>query len=96
MASLGKFVHTPVDRKRYIIDYSDWLNSGETLTAASFQSVPNTGTPAVVDANTLTSATVPLFVSGGDDGIQYQILVTVTTSLGQTKQDEFFIRSRAN
>lgn len=95
MANLGKFVHTPVTRKRYIIDYTDWLNSGETLTAIAFQSVPNTGTPAIVDSYSLASSTATIFVSGGDDGVQYQILVIATTSLGQVKEDEFFVNMKA-
>ena len=28
---LGSFVKSPVERKRYTIDYSDWLDTGETV-----------------------------------------------------------------
>jgi hypothetical protein len=93
MAVLGKFRQTPIERKRYTIDYSDWLGTGELLSSIVFASVPSSPTPAAVDSSALNSAHngAVLFVSGGVDGVTYQILVTAVTDLGQIKEDEFFI-----
>lgn len=96
MAILGKFIHTPTERKRYTIDYSGWLTGTELVSSVVFASKPTIGSPAVVDTSTINSpaSTVTIFISGGVDGIQYTIAVTMTSSLGQIKEDTILIQSR--
>lgn len=94
MSVIGKFAKTPAERKRFTIDYTDWLAVGETISSITFTSEPNTGTPAVVDSSAISSPTVVVFISGGDDGVSYDILCTMHTSLGQVKEDEIAVHCR--
>jgi len=85
---IGKFRKASADRKRYVVDYEDWLNEGETI--ISVQALGNV--PAdnfyvdgyVVDAGGLQ---VVFFVSGGVDAHSYDVTVTIVTSLQQVKED---------
>lgn len=100
MARLAKYSQTPEETKRYSIEYSDWLDGGETLAAVSFEITPAT-IPALVvpsseivngDTNLLTS--VRFFVSGGVAKTNYKIIVDIQTSGGQVKQDSVLFEIR--
>jgi hypothetical protein len=86
---LGSFVKTPVERKRYAIDYSEWLDTGETLTTVTYAVSPTTTSPLVVDASSIGSGnTVAVFfINGGLNGRQYTVDVVANTSGGQIKED---------
>lgn len=96
MAVLGKFVQTSTERKRYIIDYTDWLLDGELLSTAVFvtQNPDDLSDPAIVDSSAIDQAgkTIVCYISGGATGAQYKILATITTNMTQTKEDEIIIR----
>lgn len=92
---LGKFAKAPDDRKRYTITYTDWLDAGETIENVEF----------TVDNDTLTvdgdeingdGNIVSFFVSGGDDGVTYNVLVEIETSGGQIKEDLVLFAVQAN
>lgn len=87
---LSKYVKAEGERKRYSIDYSDWLDTGETLDAVAFAVLsPVTVPPLVVDDVMVEpSATgVQYYVSGGLDGKTYEVQATASTSGGQEKVD---------
>jgi len=86
---LGSFVKTPIERKRYAIDYSEWLDTGETLSTVVYTIPVVTTPPLVVDASSISSAnTVAVFfINGGLNGRQYTVEVVATTSGGQIKED---------
>lgn len=86
---LGSFTKTPAERKRYAVDYSDWLDTGETLAAYTVEVSPATASPLVVNPNALgpTSTVFVFFVSGGLDRTQYTVDIRMTTSGGQIKED---------
>lgn len=91
MAILGSWQQTPIERKRYRIDYSDWLQAGETLDSIVFTTLPSgVLNPAVVDAYAIDvdRAHVTCFVSGGDDATTHRIHMLAITTLGQHKEDE--------
>lgn len=94
---LGNFTKTPAERKRYTIDYTDWLDTGEKVTAVTFGVSPSTTTTLQVDASSIPAdgKSVIFFVSFGDAGKNYTVDVKVTTSGGQTKEDTvlFSVRS---
>lgn len=100
MAIIGRFIQTPTERKRYLLDYADWFASSPnptgTISSIAFESVPSSPTPAEVDAYEINdpATDVTIFVSGGVTGTQYRILVTMTTSDGQIKEDEIVITCR--
>jgi hypothetical protein len=85
---IGKFRKAPADRKRIVVDYADWLNENENLTA-----VAATGNVApddfYVDGYVVDTGlkSVIFYVSGGLAGLEYDVTIEVTTSLQQTKQD---------
>jgi hypothetical protein len=86
MAVLGTYRQSPDERKRYSIDYSEWLATSETLTNVDL--TPNDAA-LIIDGNTLTnsSTAVTFFVSGGVDGAEYLVEALATTSDGQLKED---------
>lgn len=86
---LGKFAKSPQERKRYTIDYTDWLDTGETVTAAQY-TIRQVTTPAlVIDAQSILTGNkkVSFYVSAGDDNETYDVEIKVTTSTGQVKED---------
>lgn len=93
---LGSFTKTPAERKRYAIDYSEWLDITETLSNVVFTVSPATTTPFVVDAvsTSANNTTVVFFVNGGDTGKQYTVDVKAYTSGGQTKEDTVLFNVR--
>lgn len=86
---LGKFIKAPSERKRYSIDYDNWLDTGETIIARAFEVTPATTTPFAVDAsaNLTGNRSIAFYVNGGDDGETYKVVVSITTSGGQVKED---------
>jgi hypothetical protein len=96
MSVLGKFVQTSSEKKEKVLDYSDWLAAGENLTNLAFTITPlgnsTQNAPVVVTWTINTPAnTANIFISGGDNGSQYKIVVTATTSATQIKQDEILL-----
>ena len=87
---LAKFTKQPSERKRYVVNYSDWLDTSETLLDVAFVVEPTTASPLVVDASALStdSKAVSMFVNGGLNATTYTITLTATTSGGQVKEDE--------
>lgn len=97
MAVLGSFNQTPIERKRYRIDYSDWLQGDEVLNSISFTTAPAPSSPvAAVDAYAIDADKkhVTCFVSGGVDLETYRIHILAITSLDQHKEDEAIFNIR--
>jgi len=87
---IGKFRKDPADRKRYVVDYADWLNQStvETIVGVTMQG----NYPAddfYVDGYTVDTGglQVIFYVSGGVSGTSYDAYITITTSLAQIKED---------
>ncbi len=88
VAQLGRALKTPSDRKRYSVDYTDWLDTGELVVSAAIVVDPPAGT-LLVDGVVVSGdgKSVVFFLSDGDDGETYRALITVQTSGGQSKED---------
>lgn len=86
---LGKYFKVPADRKRYTIDYTDWLDTGELVTAVTFEVTPSTGSPVVVDGDSIDpdSKGIVFYASEGEVGTTYRAFVTMETSNGQIRED---------
>jgi hypothetical protein len=89
---LATYYKSPAEVKRYRVDYSSWLDTGETVTDRTL-----TVTPAgelLVDGSSITDAgtSVTYFVSGGLDTKTYNINIQVVTSGGQTKEDDIYFK----
>lgn len=88
---LGIFTKTPVERKRYSLDYSDWLDTGETITERMFSVSPIANSSSLtIDASLISGdgKSLSFFVSLGEDDVTYTVDVQITTSTGQVKEDQ--------
>jgi hypothetical protein len=85
MSRIGKYVQAEAERKRYQIDYTNWLDTGEAVQGVVF-TVMGTPTvpPLVVDGIMVlpTSLGVQYYISGGLDGVTYEVEATLTTTTG--------------
>lgn len=90
MSVIGKFRKEEWERKRYTIDYTDWLDVGEVVESISFSSTPMDTDPAQVDTFLILNPAllVQIFVSGGLPDTRYSIDVRMITSYGQRKEDQ--------
>lgn len=92
----GRVIQQPSERLRRLFKLAEWLEEGErvvTVTAA----VDNiTDVPLVVDDIVIGPDydRFAYYVSGGEDGEDYVITFTVTTSVGQTREDELLLGVR--
>lgn len=96
MPTLAKYSQTYLEDKRYAIEYSDWLDTGETISSVTFGVTPTTQPPFGVQTHMIENGTrVNFFVAGGVADENYTLVVTIQTSGGQVKQDTvlFAVRS---
>jgi hypothetical protein len=87
--NLGKYFKSPDERKRYSIDYTDWLDTGEQLSVVTFEVTPVDADPVVIDGIAIETGnkSVVFYASAGLDGRSYKAIATMTTSGGQVKED---------
>ncbi len=88
--SLGRFLKTPTEVKRYVVDYSSWLDTTEKLDSASFVIDPVDAVDGLTVLAHLIDTSGKLlsyYVSGGNDTETYNLIITVTTQSSQVKQD---------
>lgn len=88
MTDLGKFFKTPAERKRYSVDYADWLDTDEEVSSAEFTVTPSG--ELEIDAYSISDSGGELifFANAGEDQAEYVVTVKVTTSGGQVKEDQ--------
>lgn len=85
---IAKFRKAPGDRKRYEINYADWLNEGEVITEVNMiGDMPIDG--FFIDGYNIDAdgKEVIFYVSGGMPGVSYNVNVAASTSLSQLKTD---------
>ena len=87
--NLGKYFKSPDERKRYSIDYTDWLDGGEQLSEVTFEVIPIDADPVAIDGIAIETGnkSVVFYASAGIDGKSYKAIATMTTSGGQVKED---------
>jgi hypothetical protein len=85
---LRRFTKDPDEKKRYGIDYTKWLDSSETVVSIALSKTGPDNT-FIVDSGAVspTGKRIIFFARGGTTGKQYNAYVTVTTSLGQIRED---------
>lgn len=90
---LGKYVQDPDEVLIYSISYSDWLEASETISTAAFSVSPTTSPVLEVTDDEIQAGDESLGfkVGGGVAGRTYTVTVTIETSLGQTKEDDFLV-----
>ena len=87
MALIGTYTQQPAEKLDYDIDYSEWLDAGDTVLSATA-----TALPAGLAVLPIVSATaVKVWAYGGTDKTTYEVTVTMTSAAGRIKQDEIKI-----
>lgn len=96
--AIAKYVKATGDRKRYQIDYTDWLDTGEQVSLVAFTIEDNAASPVLVidGIQVLPSGLgVQYYISGGVTGETYRVLADLSTTIGpQQKRDEIFVTIR--
>lgn len=78
MSTIKSFTKDPDAVLDYQLDWSEWLATGDTISASAW--VVPTGLTLDSDSNTTTKATAVL--SGGDLGVTYIVTNRITTVNG--------------
>jgi hypothetical protein len=103
MALLERYDQQPNDVKNYVLDYSEWLATNETLTSVVYavdilnEQTGDVGEPTLVVTNTSLvngNTSSKYYVSGGLDGRDYKVTATATTNDSQTLETEIEFRIR--
>ena len=85
---LGKYKKQPNEVLDYDVSYADFF-SNRTDTVASVTVVAQTGLTVV--STERDGLVVKTILSGGTDGTTYKVTLTLTTTTGIVKEDEFYI-----
>jgi hypothetical protein len=92
---IAKYVKAEGERKRYQIDYTNWLDTGEAVLSVVFTVNNQSATKLLVldGVQVLpTSLGVQYYISGGLDTTQYSVTATMTTTTGpQIREDEIIV-----
>ena len=91
MGALGGFVKAQIERKRYTVDYSCWLDTDETLADFAIAISPTTDERPLIAEGAfvdITMTKLTTYIGGGKAGTIYSVAFIATTSLGQVKQDK--------
>ena len=85
---IGAATKTSTEIKRYKIDYTDWLDIGETVVSAVYTAL-GTAPLITISGNVINAGGlgVTFFINGGADSLSYELKVEITTSGGQVKDD---------
>jgi len=78
----------------YSLDWTDWLNNGETISSSNYTIETITGDtdPLTRSAQSTTSYVTTVKVTGGSAGKIYKIYNQITTSGGLTERRYFRIK----
>jgi hypothetical protein len=92
MANIGKYSQAPTENKLYTVDYSQWLGVGETVTQITLTVTPVTAPPLAMSNQAIapSGTSISYFAGGGVSGQIYELVVQITTSLAQVKDDAVF------
>lgn len=82
------FTKDPNATLDYAVDWSNWLQSGETISSVAW-TVP-TGLTKTTESSTTTAAVV--WVSGGGAGMNYIVACKITTSAGRIDERSILIK----
>lgn len=86
------FTKIPSDVLDYNIDWTNWLQGGDTITSVSWSVPPGLNTQSA--SSTTTSVTI--WLTGGAVNRTYTIPVQITTAGGRKKEAAFQIQVTRN
>lgn len=85
---MTKFDKDPSAILDYTVDWSNWLDTAETITSSTWTA--DTGLTIVSSSRTSNKSTV--FLSGGTGGENYLVSNTIVTSASPTRTDRRTIK----
>jgi parallel beta-helix repeat protein len=90
---LERFTQQPTEAKRYRVSFVRDVSAAETITNPTFEITPTTDPPLLTSAVVIAAdgKSVSFLVAGGLHLNSYRVTTRVTTSLGQTLEDEMII-----
>lgn len=81
-----EFTHGPQSVLDYLVDWSTWLTSGDTIVTSTW--VAETG--ITINSNSFTTTAATVWISGGTLHESYNVVNHVTTSEGR-QEDQTLI-----
>lgn len=85
---IARYTQTVDEVKAYKIDYTSWLDDGETIISAFAEEAPVTVPELTLATTILGVATqISLTIGGGVVNTDYVVKLTTTTSGSQIKED---------
>lgn len=89
---MTSFIHDPQAVLDYVVDWTDWLDSGDTISSKTV-TVPSGVT---LTSSSIAGSTVVAWISGGTAGTDYLITVHITTAASRQDDRSFtlFCRDR--
>jgi len=81
----------------YLISWSDWLPSGDTISTSSWsiEAITGDGDPLTSASDANTDSTTTINLSGGTSGNIYKVYNTITTNGGLTDRRYFRVKIKA-
>jgi hypothetical protein len=86
--SYTEFQKSPASVLDYSFDWSQWLESGQTVATSSWSA----DTGLTIDSDTQSNTKTTAIVSGGVEGNSYFVSNTVVTNDGLTVKRSFIIK----
>jgi len=83
------FPKQPAEVLDYSFPLSKWMAEGDTVESATVAALPAAG--IIVSVSGDDTLTPSVWVSGGADGSEHKITLTVTTTVGRVKEFQFRI-----
>lgn len=87
---LGTKLHTAGNTRRFQIDYSNWLEEGESLSSGTVVKPPGVALPDITlspAASVLNSTHLLFTMAGGSANEAFTLNVQITNSRGEVKND---------
>lgn len=103
--ALGAIAKTQADLLQVALDYSQWLDTGETVTGMAYNLSPGTVPPLIASNSVIgpnagspvvLGALVTLLLQQGQPGVNYNLNIKATTSAGRTKTDLLVVQVGKN
>ena len=94
MSRLGAVAKKQIEKKRYTVDYTCWLDENESVIDFAIAIEPSTTPPLIADGASASAdfKKITAYLSQGKAGQIYTVMFITDTSIGQRKADELQMR----
>lgn len=95
---LARFEKQPAEEVWIKIDWSERLESGESITSHTVSAIrvdTNASAPEVIGGSTVSGTILRIKAIDGSDGVVYKITARVTTSNGNIYESDVFMQVKS-